>query len=488
MLNPMRRVGRPHRDPPRSHRRDSLPKPAAMPIHRRVLGYARVSSREQALGTSLADQEAALSAYARSLGLRVDRMFTEAESGGRRAIEKRVQMTALMSTVRAGDLVLVDKLDRWSRDAEHTYKTVREILEAGASFYAVGEGLDPSTHSGDSELGFRVLFAREEHKRIRQRTVGTRALLRAKGYWVEGLPPWGYRRPEAEGLERNVLVVDEEEAAKVRRAFALCIAGRSLGAIARELGQKIDRVKDALHSRAYLGEMRDAKGVWAPARHPAIVDAATWTRANDAIQGRRYSWSKEPAASARTATWWLRDVARCSCGSKHSAGWSKDRDYFLCRARCGARWVPVRVAEAACDPIIVDRLRVLAEDLARPSTATSTKVDTSAQLAKLNRRRERTLDLFAEGAIDRAEMRQRLDAIAVDKTRVEAAALAAAGPTPEDARRRLADVQMVALAWQTANGVERRELVRALVKTVTIVRDSAPVVVWRSDLELREEE
>ena len=436
-----------------------------MPTYRRVWGYARVSSREQKVGSSLEDQQAAI-----------------------RALEKRVEMASLMGAVQAGDLVLVDKIDRWSRDAEHTYQTIRQILEARASFYAVGEALDPSTPSGDSELSFRILFAREEHKRIRQRTVGTRKLLRAKGYYVEGLPPWGYVRQGVEGVEKNALVVDAEEAAQVRRAFALCIAGRSLGAIARELGQKIDRVKDALHNRAYLGEMRDAKGIWAPARHPAIIDAATFVRARDAIQARRYSWSKDPMLTSRTAAWWLRDVARCSCGSKHSAGWSRDNDYFLCRARCGARWVPVRLAESACDPIIVARLQTMAADLARPSVAAPAKVDTVAQLAKLNRKRERTLDLFAEGAIDRTEMRKRLDAIAVDRTRVEAVALASAGPSPEEARRRLANVEMVALAWTNANGIERRELVRALVQTVTLVRDSAPIVVWRSDAEMREDE
>ena len=41
-------------------------------------------------------------------------------------------------------------------------------------------------------LGFRILFAREEHKRIRQCMVGTRQLLRDRGYYVEGLPPFGY--------------------------------------------------------------------------------------------------------------------------------------------------------------------------------------------------------------------------------------------------------------------------------------------------------
>lgn len=460
-----------------------------MPTYRRVWGYARVSSRDQKVGSSLDDQAAAIRAHAKSLGVEVDRMFVEAESGGRRALEKRVEMAALIGSVQAGDLVLVDKIDRWSRDAEHTYKTIREILEARASFYAVGEALDPSTPSGDSELSFRILFAREEHKRIRQRTVGTRKLLRAKGYYVEGLPPWGYVRSEAEGVERNVLLVDDEQAELVRRAFAMSIAGHPLSHIARALGQSVDRIRHAIRSRAYLGEMRGPDGAWTPARHPAIIDPETWVRAGNALTARGYSWNKAPQALARTASWWLRDVARCArCGGKMQAGWAGERDYFQCRARCGARFVRREAAEAACDPLVVARLKSLAASLAQPSKVTAPKVDSVGQLAKLSRKRERTLDLFAEGAIDRAEMRKRLDAIAVDRTRVEAAAIASAAPSPEEARRRLENVEMVALAWAGASGIERRELVRALVETVAIARDSAPVVVWRSDAELREDE
>ena len=105
---------------------------------RRVYGYARVSSEEQALGSSLRDQQASIAAYAKSLGLEVTRFFVEAQSGIRAREEQRVEMQALLAIVKTGDLVLCDKIDRWSRDAEFSYGSVRRILEAGASVYAVG--------------------------------------------------------------------------------------------------------------------------------------------------------------------------------------------------------------------------------------------------------------------------------------------------------------------------------------------------------------
>jgi DNA invertase Pin-like site-specific DNA recombinase len=112
-----------------------------------------------------------IAAYAKSLGLEVTRFFVEAQSGIR-------------------------------------------------AFYAVAERIDPSTSEGDSALSFRILFAREEHKRIKSRMVGTRRILRDQGYYVEGSPPFGYRRQAKKGersATKTVLAIQPAEAELVRR-------------------------------------------------------------------------------------------------------------------------------------------------------------------------------------------------------------------------------------------------------------------------------
>jgi site-specific DNA recombinase len=179
---------------------------------RRVLGYARVSSELQGQGSSLRDQQATIAAYAKAQGIPAPTFYVESESAIHEKNERRERIRALQSEVRAGDLVVCDKIDRWSRDPEFTYRSIREILSAGASFYAVGDQCDPSTPEGDTMLNFRVLFAKEEHKRIKARMVGTRRTLRDQGYYVEGTPPFGYRRslPKGhKGPEKNVLAIED---------------------------------------------------------------------------------------------------------------------------------------------------------------------------------------------------------------------------------------------------------------------------------------
>ncbi|HTB72862.1 MAG TPA: recombinase family protein, partial [Polyangiaceae bacterium] len=288
---------------------------------RRVLGYARVSSELQGQGSSLRDQQDAITAYAKAQKLPAPTFYVESESAIHEKNEKRDRIRALLADVKAGDLVLCDKIDRWSRDPEFTYRSLREILAVGASFYAVGDQCDPSTPEGDTMLNFRVLFAKEEHKRIKARMVGTRRILRDQGYYADGLAPFGYRRglPKAsKGLEKNVLVIEPKEAEIVRRAFRLATR-EPLSSIAETLGLARDRVGKMLRKRVYLGEIQNTRGEWIKAKHPGIVDVDTFTRAQAALEGRKNGGASEVS---QTSTWILRDVARCGrCGAKMTSAY-----------------------------------------------------------------------------------------------------------------------------------------------------------------------
>jgi DNA invertase Pin-like site-specific DNA recombinase len=185
------------------------------------------------------------------------------------------------SQVRAGDLVICDKLDRWSRDPAFAHTSIRDILKRGASFYAVSDACDPSTPDGDTMLNVRVMIAREEHKRIKERTVGTRNAMRASGLYTDPVPPRGYR------IEARRLVVDEEGAAIVRAVFQESILGRSVTRTAKAYGLDRKTVHFILRNRYYLGETRDGRGGWMRGTHEALITPDVWQRARDASESRR---------------------------------------------------------------------------------------------------------------------------------------------------------------------------------------------------------
>lgn len=458
----------------------------------RILAYARVSSRDQALGTSLQDQQNALAAYASTRGLTVAKFYVEAESAVYEKQERREQIRRLMQELQRGDLVLCDKLDRWSRDPEFTYRSMREVREAGARVYFVGESLDPSTPEGDSMLNMRVLMAREEHKRIRLRTVGTRKLLRNQGLYAEGAVPLGYKRQLARGqrgIEKNVLVVDQPAAAIALRLFKAAAAGASLDrlqTLARELwdAKKWDRrtIHMMLRNRLYLGEVKDARGVWIKAKHPALITPELFARVQTGLTERRKGGPRIKENS-RTRDWILRGYAWCAeCGKRMVSAYSGEHIYYKCRYRCGASHVPVRQAEEEVTEAVVARLHELREELTRPSTPSTPPPDLDGKRVRLDAKRERLLEQNADGHITREQLAIKLAKLDHERTVLEAQV---APPDNTEARvALLASLEGIEKAWRHTTPAERGQIIRELASKVEIARGALPRITWRTIVEL----
>ena len=140
---------------PKSVRKHSFMKAAAKPPKQAadtVLGYGRVS-RE---GQDLAQQRAAL----RAAGC--TRLFEEKASGGR---WDRPELHRLLDHLRAGDMVVVWKLDRLSRSLKDVLHIMERIGEAGAGFRSLTENIDTTTpcRPDDDADGRRLRRVRARH-------------------------------------------------------------------------------------------------------------------------------------------------------------------------------------------------------------------------------------------------------------------------------------------------------------------------------------
>jgi site-specific DNA recombinase len=475
-------------------------------IARRVLGYARVSSIEQALGTSLQDQQDAMAAYARSLGLTITKFFVETESGVGAKTEQRVKMASLLGEVREGDLVICTKLDRWSRDTKQTLISVDEILKRKASFYAIDDACDPSTPNGYMMMTVRAALATSEHARIKDRTVGTRLIHRNSGLWSEGKVPIGYRRtlPKgSQGPNKNVLLIVADMATVVRRVFALCIAGRSIKQISIATALSMTQVVGVLRQRAYAGQIQNTSGEWIKARHEAIVDLDTFMRARDARSERRKGSAKPRSEGTETSSWILRDVARCNtCGARMTSSFSgargtaNRRHYYSCSKKCvtstdrghtswNGAYVPVREIEEAALPVIAGRLVQLRAELARPhiSKAAPRALDTTAKRAKLAARRDRLVVMCEHSVITLAEFKSKVAAVDDALTHLDVEEMASKRPAraadPKVRREMLATVERLLRAWELAKPSTRRAIVNALVLEARLVKGETPTLVWR---------
>jgi putative DNA-invertase from lambdoid prophage Rac len=148
--------------------------------------YHRVSTLDQ--DPTLARRE--LRAAARARGLRVVLDIEETGSG---ANNDRPGLQEVLAAARRGHVraVLVWKLDRWGRGALDVAANVQALVDAGAGFSAISQGLDVRP-GGDaiSRLLLQVLAAVAEFERelIRERTRAGIAKARERGTRL-GRPP-----------------------------------------------------------------------------------------------------------------------------------------------------------------------------------------------------------------------------------------------------------------------------------------------------------
>jgi DNA invertase Pin-like site-specific DNA recombinase len=133
-----------------------------------LIGYTRVSTTDQSPQLQLDALKAA----------GCGRIFTDTVSGAK---SERPGLTEALSYVRAGDTLVVWKLDRLGRSLQHLIATITHLHNRGVGFRSLTENIDTTTSGG--KLIFHIFGALAEFERdiIRERTTAGLAAARARG-------------------------------------------------------------------------------------------------------------------------------------------------------------------------------------------------------------------------------------------------------------------------------------------------------------------
>ena len=104
-----------------------------------IVGYAR---------TSTLDQKAGLEAQQRDLAkVGCEKLFTEQVSSV--DVKERHQLAAAIDFIRAGDTLVVTKLDRLARSTGHLFQVVEAIKAKGASLRILDPAIDTGSATGE---------------------------------------------------------------------------------------------------------------------------------------------------------------------------------------------------------------------------------------------------------------------------------------------------------------------------------------------------
>jgi site-specific DNA recombinase len=293
---------------------------------------------------------------------------------------ERKDMQRLLNDIDAGkiDVVVVYKIDRFSRSLSDFVSVMRSFEARGIAFASVTQNFQTDTPVGRLTLNILMSFAEFEREMIIERTKDKIASTRADGRWSGGLPPFGYDADEGE------LIVNESERTSLIDIFENYLETKSLRDVAATLNEgNVPTKKRGKHARAWTPDMvgrvlrcQVPTGVIThgdnvyPGKHTAILDPALFERAQAVLAENAIDAERK----ARNPDYILQGVIRCACVARNGRvcngamcpGTSGNRKgsfrYYRCNGRdkgrdgCEARALPAEAIEA----FVVDRLREIA--------------------------------------------------------------------------------------------------------------------------------
>jgi len=230
----------------------------------KVSFYLRVSTEDQAKeGYSLDVQREYLESFAKREGLEIFKVYQDDGISGYSTERPALKELLKDAKDRKFDLVLVYKIDRFSRNLKDLLNLVDELSSSGVGFKSATEPFDTTTSAG--KLMFQQLgsFAEFERNRIAERVFPGMVKGVQQGNWQGArYAPYGYKYIK----EKKLLEIDEKECGVVKLIYTMFLCNKSIRSITEYLTRKGYRnrkgnifstklIGDILKNRIYTGKL-----------------------------------------------------------------------------------------------------------------------------------------------------------------------------------------------------------------------------------------
>ncbi|TRZ48790.1 recombinase family protein [bacterium] len=226
--------------------------------------YIRVSTEDQAKeGYSLEVQREYLESFAKREGLEIFKVYQDDGISGYSTERPALKELLKAAKEKKFDLVLVYKIDRFSRNLKDLLNLGDELSTYGVGFKSATEPFDTTNSAG--KLMFQQLgsFAEFERNRIAERVFPGMVKGVQRGNWQGArYAPYGYKYNK----EKKLLEIGEEESKIVKLIYTMFLCDKSIRAITEYLTRKGYRnskgnifstklIGDILKNRIYTGKL-----------------------------------------------------------------------------------------------------------------------------------------------------------------------------------------------------------------------------------------
>lgn len=311
---------------------------------KRAIRYLRFSQLGQSNG-SIERQEMYTDQYIKYNNLQlVDTFIDRGKSAKTFDRPDFIKLQAFIAKhYRSVDFLLVDQLDRFSRDAGEAMNMVKQFQRKyNIQIVSVTEGItfDYDTPGSFFRAGLQLLLAEEDNINRSIKVRGGLYTARAKeGRFLTREKPFGYIKV-GEGKNRHLEIV-EKEAAIIREVYDLFLRDVPLYKIKQIAYEKgFDRkgnmaIERVLANPVYAALVRvepfkDMPGGIFPASHEPIIDKATW----QLVQSKLKKPDKIKVVVDDELP--LRGVLKCHCGTPLTGAPSRGKSgkyfyYYKCK-------------------------------------------------------------------------------------------------------------------------------------------------------------
>ncbi len=472
--------------------------------------YARVSSEEQVEGYSIDAQRRAYGTLLKGRGWTDNgRYIEEGKSARTDDIDKRPAFKEMMGDALSGkfDVLVVHKLDRFSRNLRITLEYFDKLVKAEVAFVSINEQTDFTTPSGKVHLALVGAFAQYYSDNLSQETkkgwherrrqglyCGTLPFGAMKGEDGIPIPDMQERMIEADGKQITIrnyegLKMASDLAAQGKSdrdgATALNALGyRTTGTHGSRPFTK-DTLKDMLNNRFYIGYIPDGNGGWIKAKHSTFIGEDTFNQVQELRRQRRRYTTGSVRSNAQTYS--LSGLVFCkTCGSRmaiHMGHNGKPRMYCRGRAEgkdCQSKLTFLEVYERQVEWYLQNF--VVPDDYKERILEAHRKLrnaypDPEKQQRHLQNRLQRIKDQFELGHIEREEYLRKYDSIQKE--------LLSTAPKDDEAKTlgSLARfMNSVADAWGDANQEQRNKLAGTLFEDIRVENSRVVAVKPREEL------
>lgn len=446
--------------------------------------YRRVSTDEQAeKGFSLENQKLRLESFATSQGWEVVGDYVDDGYSGKDM--NRPALKKMFSNVDEFDVILVYKLDRFTRSVKDLNEMLETIKEHDIAFKSATESIDTTSATGRMILNMMGTTAQWERETISERIKDVFGKMRENGIFSTGHPPYGYRYRENKSIE-----IVEERAEVVRYIFEL---SKTIGLLKislelKKMGIKTRRnnnfgqsaVKRILHNPFYCGYMT-VNNKWVPIKNDGYIPIISeeefkttqkiLTKRNNA-QTRSRSESYYPFSGVALCP----ECQRAMSGDRAKYGdfyyryyrcnYGRENDNCTNRKRIRAEQVDTAFAKYISGSFENTTIKLESGDI---------KSDIEHKLKHLDSKIERLSDLYIEGDITKSKYNEKMNSLLNEKEQLKSDLTSykesASADFIQDKIRQLESV------WHLIDDKTKSESIRSVFDTITIKQEKDKVII-----------